>query len=192
MHVIIFYACVLSRFPLWEKKALSGGCNQGKKLKKKTKPMCTDEESYRKKKTKPLVMPAEKDKNINNTKLHTLSGKAWSCSLRFFWLFRQKQQWRKEVEAFLYLVEVLEAFISQRYGNGEDWVGGVLVEAGFAVSSEQSQRPASADMHGWLWKGCINRAREQTPLHVLWQYTQLRRTLRGCKHSYKRNKWRNE
>lgn len=66
----------------------------------------------------------------------------------FFCLFRQKEQWRKEVEAFLYLVEVLEAFISQRYGNGEDGVGGVLVEAGLAVSSEQSQRPASADTRG--------------------------------------------
>lgn len=52
------------------------------------------------------------------------------------------------MEAFLHLVEVLEAFISQRYGNGEDGVGGVLVEAGLAVSSEQSQRPASAHTHG--------------------------------------------
>ena len=52
------------------------------------------------------------------------------------------------MKSFLYLVEVLEAFISQGYGNREDGVGGVLVEAGLAVSSKQSQRPASASAHG--------------------------------------------
>lgn len=95
-------------------------------------------------------MPAER--YINNTKLHTLGvGTFEAVAQVFFFLFlfvcfsRQTEEGRGEVEAFLYLVEVLEAFISQRYGNGEDGVGGVLVEAGLAVSPEQSQRPASAD-----------------------------------------------
>lgn len=92
-------------------------------------------------------MPAER--YINNTKLHTLRVGTFEAVAGFFWLFclffRQTEKGRGEVEAFLYLVEVLEAFISQRYGNGEDGVGGVLVEAGLAVSPEQSQRPASAD-----------------------------------------------
>lgn len=48
---------------------------------------------------------------------------------------------------FRYLVEVLEAFISKGDGDGEDRVGGVLVKAGFAVSSKQSQSPTPTRTH---------------------------------------------
>lgn len=45
----------------------------------------------------------------------------------------------------LYLVEVLETFICEGDGDGEDGVGGVLVKASFTVPSEQSQGPAPKD-----------------------------------------------
>lgn len=48
---------------------------------------------------------------------------------------------------FLYLVEVLETFISEGDGDGEDRVGGVLVKASFTVSSKQSQSPAPKHTH---------------------------------------------
>lgn len=52
------------------------------------------------------------------------------------------------------LVEVLVALVSQGDGNGEDGVGGVLVEARLTVSSEQGQSPAPenrvvAEMGRW-------------------------------------------
>lgn len=40
------------------------------------------------------------------------------------------------------LVEVLVALVGQGDGNGEDGVGGVLVEARLTVSSKQGQSPA--------------------------------------------------
>lgn len=40
------------------------------------------------------------------------------------------------------LVEVLVALVREGDGNGEDGVGGVLVETRLTVSSEQSQSPA--------------------------------------------------
>lgn len=99
---------------------------------------------------------------------------------------RQTEQWREKVEASLYLVEALEPFISQRYGNGEDGVGGVLVEAGLAVSSEQSQRPASADKRGrrerWAQSGHVCKH------HDVFPDSKQLGAPRGCKHSYKGNK----
>lgn len=79
MHVIIFYACALSVSPSGGRRrsqvAETKEKNKPKKTKKQ-KPMCTEEELYRKKKkTKPLVMPS-RERDINNTKLHTLSGNA--------------------------------------------------------------------------------------------------------------------
>lgn len=41
----------------------------------------------------------------------------------------------RNVWRFLYLIEVLEAFISEGDGDGEDGVCGVLVKARLAVSS---------------------------------------------------------
>lgn len=90
------------------------------------------------------------------------------------------------MEAFLYLVEALEPFISQRYGNGEDGVGGVLVEAGLAVSSEQSQRPAPADKHGWRERWV--QAGHVCKRHYAFAESKQLGAPRGCKHSYKGNK----
>ena len=48
------------------------------------------------------------------------------------------QSWRGSTD----LIEVLEALVRQRDGDAENGVGGVLVEARFTVSPEESQSPA--------------------------------------------------
>lgn len=59
---------------------------------------------------------------------------------------------KQNVRDFLYLVEVLETFISEGDGDGEDGVGAVLVKASLTISSKQSQSPASADVKWWnMW-----------------------------------------
>ena len=47
-----------------------------------------------------------------------------------------------------YLVEVLEALVREGDGDGEDGVGGVLVEARLAVPTEEIQGPAPIRTHG--------------------------------------------
>ena len=42
----------------------------------------------------------------------------------------------KRIIYFFYLVEVLETFVSKGDRDGEDGVGGVLVKAGFTISSK--------------------------------------------------------
>lgn len=46
-----------------------------------------------------------------------------------------------------HLVEVLETFVGERDGDGENGVGGVLIKAAFAVASEQIDSPAPAIIH---------------------------------------------
>lgn len=60
---------------------------------------------------------------------------------------------RGKVRDCLHLVEVLEAFIGEGDGDGKDRVGGVLVEAGFTVSSKQGQSPAPTHRHTQTYKG---------------------------------------
>lgn len=45
------------------------------------------------------------------------------------------------------LVEVLVALVGEGDGDGEDGVGGVLVETRLTVSSKQSQSPAPGGEH---------------------------------------------
>lgn len=49
---------------------------------------------------------------------------------------------KKLISIVFHLIEILEAFISQGDGDGENGVGGVLIKARFTVSSKQSQGPA--------------------------------------------------
>lgn len=53
---------------------------------------------------------------------------------------------KRNVREFFNLVEVLETFVSQSDGDGENGVGGVLIKASFTVSSKQSQGPAPTDI----------------------------------------------
>ena len=47
----------------------------------------------------------------------------------------------------MYLIDILEALVCQGDGDGEDGVGGVLVEARLAVPTEEIQSPASTQTH---------------------------------------------
>lgn len=60
---------------------------------------------------------------------------------------KKREEQTNITESFLYLVRILETFISESDGDGEDGVGGVLVKASFAVSSKQSQSPAPTQTH---------------------------------------------
>lgn len=69
-------------FPSGGKKALSGGWNQGKKVKKKDKEKtCVPKKSCKRKKNPEASGHASRERDINKTKLHTLRRNAWSCSL---------------------------------------------------------------------------------------------------------------
>lgn len=152
--------------------------------------MCTEEELYRKKTKTKACGHASRERDINNTKLHTLSGNAWSCSL-FFLSFQTKRAMEKGGGGASLPGRSsgnLHQSALWKWRRWSRWCSGRSRSRCFL----RTEPAPSICRHAWTAVKKAAQTGHVRKHHCMFPDGTQFRTPRGCKHGYKGNKWRNK